>query len=161
MMLANSPCGLRAELELRRCGERSGRSNPIVTVALAVDCVAEPVIGAHSQASDFSIYSSIFETGRLCHSALEPFWSRAQPAVERTVAVPPLPCEPCLSGTNPVHHRSGSMTKKPKDPKSKSEPKPDIPPPGPHARPELIDPEKTPGAGTLPEPHDPNPGPTG
>ena len=63
------------------------------------------------------------------------------------------------SGTNPVHRRSRGMTKKPKDPKLK--PEPDIPLPGPHARPELIDPEKTPGAGTLPEPDDPNPSPTG
>jgi hypothetical protein len=63
------------------------------------------------------------------------------------------------TGTNGVHHRFRSMTRKPKDPESK--PKPDIPVPGPHARPELIDPEKTPGAGTLPEPDDPNPSPTG
>jgi hypothetical protein len=51
------------------------------------------------------------------------------------------------------------MPEKPKDPPPKSEP--DIPVPGPHARPELLDPEKTPGAGTLPEPDDPNPSATG
>jgi hypothetical protein len=33
--------------------------------------------------------------------------------------------------------------------------------PGPHADPELTDPEKTPGSGVLPEPEDPNPSPTG
>ena len=53
-----------------------------------------------------------------------------------------------------------SMTKrKPKDPKPR--PERDIPPPGPHARPELLDPEKTPGTGVLPNPDDPNPSPTG
>jgi len=36
-----------------------------------------------------------------------------------------------------------------------------MPPAGPHERPELTDPEKTPGAGTLPEPDDPNAAPTG
>jgi hypothetical protein len=36
-----------------------------------------------------------------------------------------------------------------------------IPSPGPHADPELIDQEKTPGSGMLPEPEDTNPSPTG
>jgi hypothetical protein len=40
-------------------------------------------------------------------------------------------------------------------------PRPEMPSPGPHARPELTDPEKTPGTGMLPEPGDANPSPTG
>ena len=43
---------------------------------------------------------------------------------------------------------------------NKREPKPDIPAPGPHARPELTDPEKTPGTGMLPSLDDTNPSPT-
>jgi hypothetical protein len=53
------------------------------------------------------------------------------------------------------------MTQNPDVPKPASKPKPDFPPAGPHGRPGLTDPEKTPGAGTLPEPDDPNPAPTG
>jgi hypothetical protein len=64
-----------------------------------------------------------------------------------------------LPGTNPPHRRFSTMAKD--KPKSKSKPAPDIPVPGPHARPELIDPEKTPGTGMLPDPDDPNPSPTG
>jgi hypothetical protein len=39
-----------------------------------------------------------------------------------------------------------------------SQPKPDekIPPAGPHAKPELTDPEKTPGSGILPEEDQPD-----
>jgi hypothetical protein len=65
------------------------------------------------------------------------------------------------SGTIAVHPRSRSMATKPKDPELKPKPEPDMPPAGPHERPELTDPEKTPGAGTLPEPDDPNAAPTG
>jgi len=36
-----------------------------------------------------------------------------------------------------------------------------LPPAGPHARPELIDEEKTPGTGLLPEQGDSNSSPTG
>jgi hypothetical protein len=61
-------------------------------------------------------------------------------------------------GTKPVYYRYASMLEQSKDPPPKP---PDVPVPGPHARPELLDPEKTPGAGTLPEPDDPNPSPTG
>ncbi len=42
--------------------------------------------------------------------------------------------------------------------------KPGVPPAGPHAKPELTDESKTPGAGTLPPPgksDDGNPAPTG
>jgi hypothetical protein len=65
------------------------------------------------------------------------------------------------TGTNPVRDgRFTSMTeRKPNDPKQT--PPSDIPPPGPHARPELLDPEKTPGTGMMPDPDDPNPSPTG
>ena len=38
---------------------------------------------------------------------------------------------------------------------------PDIPLPGPHARPELINNEKTPGSGMLPDPHKNNEAPSG
>jgi len=41
-------------------------------------------------------------------------------------------------------------------------PHPDhLPPAGPHARPDLMDEDKTPGTGMLPEPGDSNPSPTG
>jgi len=40
-------------------------------------------------------------------------------------------------------------------------PNPDIPAPGPHARPELTDNDKTPGSGMLPDPDDSNPAPSG
>jgi hypothetical protein len=43
----------------------------------------------------------------------------------------------------------------------KPEPPPDIPAPGPHAKPESIDKEKTPGTGMLPDPEDSNPAPGG
>ncbi|WP_083842557.1 hypothetical protein [Bradyrhizobium sp. ORS 375] len=47
---------------------------------------------------------------------------------------------------------------KPADPNtSKDQP----PPAGPHARPDLVDEDKTPGTGMLPDPHDSNPSPTG
>ncbi|CCD84866.1 conserved protein of unknown function [Bradyrhizobium sp. ORS 285] len=36
-----------------------------------------------------------------------------------------------------------------------------LPPAGPHARPDLIDKDKTPGTGMLPDPDDSNPSPTG
>jgi hypothetical protein len=36
-----------------------------------------------------------------------------------------------------------------------------VPAPGPHAKPELTDPEKTPGSGMLPQADDPNESPTG
>ncbi len=65
------------------------------------------------------------------------------------------------SGTIALHARFDRMATKPEDPEQKPKPEPDMPPAGPHARPELTDPEKTPGAGTLPEPDDPNPAPTG
>ncbi|MEA2944235.1 MAG: hypothetical protein QOD09_4764 [Bradyrhizobium sp.] len=53
------------------------------------------------------------------------------------------------------------MAKDKDKPKPKSKPVPDLPVPGLHARPELIDPDKTPGTGMLPDPDDPNPSPTG
>lgn len=65
------------------------------------------------------------------------------------------------TGTNAAHPRFDRMTQNPKDPEQKPKPEPDMPPAGPHERPELTDPEKTPGAGTLPEPDDSNPAPTG
>jgi hypothetical protein len=59
----------------------------------------------------------------------------------------------------PKDQRAGTATEKLGKPKPRIGP--NLPAPGPHARPELLDPEKTPGAGTLPEPDDPNPSPTG
>jgi len=47
------------------------------------------------------------------------------------------------------------------DKDQKPKPKYDLPAPGPHARPELIDKDKTPGTGMLPDPDDNNPAPTG
>lgn len=46
--------------------------------------------------------------------------------------------------------------------KPKDEPKPHREKPlQPEVRPDLIDPEKTPGTGMLPDPDDPNPSPSG
>jgi hypothetical protein len=47
------------------------------------------------------------------------------------------------------------------DKERKPKPKQEIPVPGPHARPELMDKDKTPGSGMLPEPDDPNLAPSG
>jgi hypothetical protein len=61
-------------------------------------------------------------------------------------------------GTSLVANRLLVMTER----KPKDNPKPprdaQLPP---EVRPDLIDPEKTPGTGMLPEPHDPNPSPSG
>jgi len=46
-----------------------------------------------------------------------------------------------------------------KDQKPASEP--EIPVPGPHARSELTDKDKTPGTGMLPDPEENNPAPSG
>ena len=62
------------------------------------------------------------------------------------------------TGTKPVRFCFTIMTeRKRQDPRPQRE----NPPSGPDARPELLDPEKTPGTGMLPDPDDPNPSPTG
>ena len=63
------------------------------------------------------------------------------------------------TGTKPVQFCSTIMTER----KREEDPRPqrEKPPSGPDARPELLDPEKTPGTGMLPDPDDPNPSPTG
>jgi hypothetical protein len=48
-----------------------------------------------------------------------------------------------------------------KDKADKPDRKPDIPLPGPHARPELMNHEKTPGSGMLPDPDKSNEAPSG
>jgi hypothetical protein len=64
------------------------------------------------------------------------------------------------TGTNPGSTLVTSMTERePKEPKPR--PQRDMPVPGPPARPELLDSEKTPGTGMLLDPDDPNPSPTG
>jgi hypothetical protein len=61
----------------------------------------------------------------------------------------------------PHGHQSGPTGSEADKPEAEQPEREAVLPAGPHSRPDLIDPEKTPGSGMLPEPGDSNPSPSG